>query len=137
MKYGRVGSGLNFRTDVSIVITDMPHLLIQTNQTLPEEEQADFVAATSRLTAELLGKSEDYVMVTFDPGKTMSFAGTSEPTAFLKLTSLGLTPEPCPDYAAKLCAFVQESLGVSPNRTYIEFSSPSRELFGWNGKTFG
>jgi len=101
------------------------------------EEQADFIAATSRLTSELLGKSEDYVMVTFEPGKAMSFAGTEEPAAYLKLTSLGLTPEPCTDYTAKLCTFVEESLGVPPERTYIEFSSPARELFGWNGKTFG
>lgn len=114
----------------------MPYLFIQTNQTVEDEKRGDFLAAASRLCAELLGKPEDYVMVTLEQGKAMSFAGTTEPAAFLRLTSLGMDPSSCPEYSKKLCAFFEESIGVPPGRIYIEFHSPDRAMYGWNSKTF-
>jgi phenylpyruvate tautomerase len=114
----------------------MPHLHIHTNQTIDEGKRADFLAAASRLCSELLGKSEEYIMVTLEQGKVMGFAGSAEPTAFLRLTSLGMDAASCPHYSDKLCAFFHESIGVPTERIYIEFHSPDRAMYGWNRKTF-
>ncbi len=66
----------------------MPLLEIITNVVI-EDDQA-FAAQASKLTAELLGKPESYVMVRIQPEQTLIFAGGNHPTALVKLKSLGL-----------------------------------------------
>lgn len=84
-----------------------------------------------------LGKSEDYVQIVLQPGLTMRFGGSAEPTAFVKLVSLGLPIEKANPLSALICAEVEAYLSVPPNRVFVEFVNAERELFGWNGKTFG
>jgi hypothetical protein len=52
------------------------------------------------------------------------------------LKSLGLPEAETKTYSARLCAFVEQQLGIAPSRTYIEFISPERHMFGWNNSTF-
>jgi len=66
----------------------------------------------------------------------MLFAGDAAPLAYLELKSLGLPEERTPGLSADLCYFMEARFGVPPERVYIEFTSPSRHLFGWNGGTF-
>jgi len=112
----------------------MPLLHITTNVSV--DDTAALAVNASRLTADLLGKPESYVMVQIDAGAQLWFAGSDEPAAHLKLKSLGLPEASTGKYSAALCEFIKQHLGVAPGRTYIEFSGPPRHLWGWNSSTF-
>ncbi len=112
----------------------MPYLCLHTNAAV---EDADALAdALGKLAAQLLGKSERFVMVEVVRPEAMRFAGTDEPCALLDFRSLGLAEEATRDLSAQLCAFLEERLGVPKARIYIAFASPARAFWGWNGGTF-
>ena len=112
----------------------MPLLQINTNVSV--DDPGSLTRNASRLVADMLGKPESYVMVVLNPGLTMSFAGSDEAAAHLKLKSLGLPESETPHFSSLLCGFAEQHLGVPPARTYIEFSGPPRHMWGWDGRTF-
>lgn len=112
----------------------MPLLEITTNTKI--EDSQTFAQLASKLTANILGKPESYVMVKIHPEQTLIFAGTNEPCAHIKLKSLGLPEDNTAGFSAKLCAFINSELNISSGRIYIEFSNPERHMWGWDGKTF-
>lgn len=114
----------------------MPYFSIDTNQTLEEEKTQEIMKNASSFIAGLLGKPESYVMVAVKPGIPMTFAGTTEPTAFLRLKSIGLAKDRCTEFSEKICAFVDQELGIPKDRVFIDFKDLERNLFGWNGSTF-
>jgi phenylpyruvate tautomerase len=54
----------------------------------------------------------------------------------VRLKSIGLPIESCPQLSEKICSFVEQQLGIPPNRIFIDFKDLAREMFGWDGKTF-
>lgn len=114
----------------------MPLLKIDTNQVLDADRAEAVLRDASRQVAEILGKPESYVMVDLSAGRSMSFAGSTEPLACLELKSLGLPEAETAELSAALCRFIADALGVPPARIYIEFSSPQRHMWGWDGRTF-
>lgn len=115
----------------------MPTLIIKTNAELPPHPRDDLLKAASAAVAELLGKPEGYVMVLLEPVADMSFGADSAPCAYLELKSLGLPEDRTPKLSAALCDLMECHLGVPKARVYIEFASPPRHLFGFDGRTFG
>lgn len=114
----------------------MPTLTIQTNVEIPAAQRRPTLEAASARVAEILGKPEGYVMAMLQTNPDMLFAADDAPLAYLELKSLGLPEDSTPALSAALCAFMQDHFGVPPERTYVEFSSPPRHMFGWNGRTF-
>ena len=112
----------------------MPVLQVTTNVSI--DNAAALVKQASSLVAEILGKPETYVMININGNAELIFAGTNDPCAHLILKSLGLPESETNAYSEKLCNFVEQQLGVSPSRTYIEFINPERHMFGWNNSTF-
>lgn len=112
----------------------MPVLQITTNA--PVDDASELAIQASALTAEILGKPESYVMVNIVGDAKLIFAGSDDPCAHLMLKSLGLPESETKTYSDRLCTFIEQQLGVSPSRTYIEFVNPERHMFGWNSGTF-
>ena len=112
----------------------MPVFQLTTNVSIIDADA--FTRQASSLVAEILGKPESYVMVNINSEADLIFAGTNEPCAHLMLKSLGLPATETTSYSEKLCSFIEQQLGVSPSRTYIEFLNPERHMFGWNSGTF-
>jgi len=110
----------------------MPHLQFKTN-TRPGPEAARELSA---LVASLLEKPQSYVQIVIEPGLLMTFGGTSEPTAFIELSSLGLNEIQAGRCSEKLCAWCQETLSIPPDRVYLRCADHPRALWGWNGNTF-
>ena len=71
-------------------------------------------------------------MVKIESNPDMIFAGSNDACAHLYLKSLGLPEDSTAEYSQILCGFMEQHFGVSPGRTYIEFVSPPRHMFGWN-----
>ena len=112
----------------------MPLLKILTNQSVVDE--AKVLAEATEVVSTMLGKSASYVQIILEMEQKMSFAGSLEPCAYMELHSLGLDESQTESMSASLCAFVEGTLGVAANRTYIQFQGPARHLWGWNSKTF-
>lgn len=112
----------------------MPTLIIKTNA--PVENSDALLQAASRTVAEMLGKPERYVMILIEPVPALCFAGETTPAAYLELKSLGLPESRTAELSHTLCTLVGEQLGVPADRVYVEFASPARHLFGYNGATF-
>ena len=114
----------------------MPLLMVHTNKSHNLDDAQSFIGKASRTVSELLGKSENYVMVCLQPPSPMSFAGSSDPTACLELKSIGLPETATVGMSEALCNLVNSELGIAKDRIFIEFASPERHMWGWNGATF-
>lgn len=113
----------------------MPYLKLQTNQSLTDDEKTGLCKIVSECMAQTLGKSERFVMVSVEADINMTFAASDEPCAFVELKSIGLTAHQTTDLSASICDMLQTNIGVSPQRTYIEFSDAERTMWGWDRKT--
>ncbi|MBI9104510.1 MAG: hypothetical protein JEY99_18995 [Spirochaetales bacterium] len=109
----------------------MPYLKIQTNIRIPESRKTDFLLNSSRLLAKELNKPEDSVMTVLVPVKDMVFAGTSEPSAFLEVKSIGLDSEEPARLFSVLSSFLESELGIKKERIYIEFFNAPASMWGW------
>ena len=114
----------------------MPYFSIETNQTIDQASNRGLIKKTSTFIAELLGKPESYVMIAIKPETPIIFAGSDEPAAFVRVKSIGLPKDCCPQLSEKICGLIERELKVPPNRVFIDFKDLEREMFGWNGKTF-
>jgi phenylpyruvate tautomerase PptA (4-oxalocrotonate tautomerase family) len=112
----------------------MPLFEISTNT--PVDNTQQLAERASKLTAEMLGKPDSYVMVKVITEQTLIFAGSGEPAAHVKLKSLGLPEGSTTDFSSKICTFINTELNISSSRIYIEFSSPDRHMWGWDKRTF-
>jgi phenylpyruvate tautomerase len=114
----------------------MPFFSITTNEPMDAERAASISAKASAFLAGLLGKPEKYIMVQIRPGEAMILNQNSEPTAFVELKSIGLAKDDCRMLSEKICGFLEERVGISPERAYIDFHSIDGAMFGWNKTTF-
>ena len=114
----------------------MPYLMIQTNKPLESQEKEAVMAKLSATVAQQLGKPERYVMVAMEDSTPMLFAGDSSPAVYMELKSIGLPEGNTKELSQALCDQVQNELGISNDRVYIEFADAARHMWGWNGGTF-
>jgi len=114
----------------------MPLLRIRTNVEVPPDRRSALLRQLSRGLAEALGKPERYVMVSFQHNPDMLFAGDSTPLAYLEVKSIRLPQDRTSELSAVLCRLINDQLGVSQDRIYIEFADAAAHLWGWNGATF-
>lgn len=114
----------------------MPYFSIDTNQAHTESTNLEVMQKASAFIAALLGKPESYVMVSIKPATPLTFAGTGDPAAFVCLKSIGLPKERCTTFSEKICGFIEQELGVPPDRVFIDFTDLDRSQFAWNAKTF-
>jgi phenylpyruvate tautomerase PptA (4-oxalocrotonate tautomerase family) len=112
----------------------MPLLQISTNISI--DDPGTIASEASKLVASMLGKPESYVMVIVNTDQTLIFAGDNDGAAHMKLKSLGLPESETASYSKQLCGFMEQKLGISPGRIYIEFDGPPRHMWGWDNRTF-
>lgn len=114
----------------------MPYFSIETNQAVDDSSRPDLLKKTSAFVSDLLGKPEQYVMISIEPKTAMAFGGSGQPAAFVRLKSIGLPEERCSEFSEKICGFLQKELGISKDRVFIDFKNLKGHMFGWNAKTF-
>lgn len=114
----------------------MPYLKIETNVTLSHDEKEGLMAESSKLLADLLQKPEGYVMISISTDAHLMFGGTTDPCAYLEFKSLGLAESSTTLFSEAVTRLLGAKTGIHSNRIYIEFSSPERHMWGWNGGTF-
>lgn len=115
----------------------MPLLKLETTVPLPEEKGEPILAALSKAVAGATGKPEQYVMVSISHS-AMVMSGRAGDAAFVDIRSIGgLNSETNLKLSQQICKLLHESLGVVPDRVYLNFSDVEAGNWGWNGSTFG
>ncbi|HHP7246212.1 MAG TPA: phenylpyruvate tautomerase MIF-related protein [Elainellaceae cyanobacterium] len=115
--------------------------LIKVQSSVSATDKSDIDAMLKQLSARLashLGKPESYVMTAFEPNVPMTFGGTTDPTCYIEIKSVGtMSPTQTKAMSEEFCDAINQALGIAPNRTYIEFADAKGSMWGWNGSTFG
>lgn len=111
----------------------MPYLNIVTNQSINDE--AALLKAASSTVAKASGKPESYVMIAVEQKASMSFGGSTDPTAILDYRSLGL-PSDRKAFSDALCSMIEQQIDVSGSRIYISMTDSERQNWGWDHSTF-
>ncbi len=115
----------------------MPLLKLETTVALTDDKRQALLASLSRAVAEITGKPAQYVMVTISQAATL-MADKLGPAAFVDVRGIGgLSGDVNGKLSQKVCQLLNESIGVPPNRTYLNFTEMEAGNWGWNGSTFG
>jgi phenylpyruvate tautomerase len=116
----------------------MPLIKVHTSVSIPADRRLEILKALSQQLAFQTGKPEAYVMTAIEPDMSMTYGGTSEPTCYVEIKSIGtLLPEQTKSMSESFCQQIEQILGVSSSRIFIEFSDVRGAMWGWNGATFG
>jgi phenylpyruvate tautomerase len=117
----------------------MPLLQFQSNiPSVPINASNEIHQLFGQSLSEELGKSIQYVMVSLDFGKSLSFSGdSSRPCAYIEVKNVGaLLPETTLKISKRLTILCSKKLKIEPSKVYIEFQESDRHMWGWNGTTF-
>lgn len=112
----------------------MPLIKIQTSVAAPPDASAMLLAVAADV-ATILGKSPNKMMTVLEPNVSMTYAGTTEPTAFVEVKSVGQMGDKASPICAAICEHLSRSLRVAPDHVYIELADTTAPMWGWNGKT--
>eukprot|EP00051_Salpingoeca_urceolata_P009861 m.119795 g.119795 ORF g.119795 m.119795 type:complete len:156 (+) comp16482_c0_seq1:1143-1610(+) len=117
---------------------NMPCFKVVTNLEKPSAEAVStLLTQASALVAKLLSKPEQYVQVVLQFDVSMSFGGTTAPTANCELASIGgIDGDANVTHSKAIADLLKEHLGLESDRVYTNFVSLERENYGWSGKTF-
>jgi len=114
----------------------MPYIKLQTNRQISDSKIAPLLEKLSSLTAGLLLKPENYVMVNIHDGAHMLFNGSTAPTAFIEFKCIRLPEEETPRISKKITTFISDELKIPADRIYIEFTDNLAKMWAYNGRTF-
>ncbi|MCL2023326.1 MAG: phenylpyruvate tautomerase MIF-related protein [Oscillospiraceae bacterium] len=112
----------------------MPYIETVTNQMLPPES-TDAIAKKLGAAIELIGKSENWLQLSFAGGAKMYFQGKEVPQVYARVALVGSASDSA--YAkltARICEIYGEELGVPPDKIYIQYEEA--RVWGWNGSNF-
>ena len=115
----------------------MPLLKLETTVALADDKKQALLASLSKIVAGTIGKPEQYVMVVISPAAIL-MSGKPGDAAFVDIRSIGgLGDYVNHQLAQKIGSLLKESLGVPPDRIYLNFTDIPGGNWGWNGDTFG
>ena len=100
----------------------MPLLKLETTVPLLEEKEKPLLAALSEAVAGAIGKPEQYVMVAASQS-AMLMSGKAGEAAFVDIRSIGgLNGDTNRKLSQKICKLLKDSLGIAPDRVYLNFT---------------
>ncbi len=115
----------------------MPLLKLETTVSLPEDKAKPLLGALSKAVSGATGKPEQYVMITVNH-LAMLMSGKAGDAAFVDVRGIGgLNGETNRKLSDQICKLLKDSLGISSDRVYLNFTDVEAGNWGWNGSTFG
>lgn len=114
----------------------MPYITTTTNVALTEGKEDALKTRLGKAISLIPGKSESWLMVSFNPGTRMYFRGDSdEGIAFVNVSLFGGASDRAYDaLTAEITGILSDELGISPDKIYIKYEECSH--WGWNGGNF-
>lgn len=114
----------------------MPMIQTKTTAAISKEQEIQLKEKLGRAIAILPGKSEQWLMASFEDNCRMYFKGdNSAPLAFVEIKVYGkINPSAADKLTAEICDIFDGVLGISPANVYVKYEEVS--MWGWNGGNF-
>ncbi|MFH1066320.1 MAG: phenylpyruvate tautomerase MIF-related protein [bacterium] len=114
----------------------MPYLSLHTNCEVSAARKPKILRFLSKLVQTETSKPESSIMVTVYPNESILFAGEEMPAAFVEFKSIGLQETDTARISKAICLAVEQELGISSKRIYINFTNVNPRMWGWDKQTF-
>jgi phenylpyruvate tautomerase len=115
----------------------MPLVKLHTSAPVADDKRDQLLKDVSKIASEVIGKPESYVMVALSEGAGC-MGGEVGSTVFADVRSIGgLSGSVNKQISERLCGLLQQTLGVAPNRIFMNFTDVPASHWGYNGSTFG
>lgn len=113
----------------------MPYIQTTTNISITKSQELSLKEKYAQAVS-IIGKSEAYLMLGFNPNCSMYFGGDgNNPIAFVEVKFFGKsTADKLDRLTAEICKAVSSELGISPDKIYVKYEEV--ENWGWNGMNF-
>ena len=113
----------------------MPYIKTTTNVKIDNAKAEVLKAKLGKAIENFPGKSEAWLMISFDDEKKMYFKSSPEPCAISEVSVFGsINPAAADKMTVALTEILSDELGISPSRIYIKYDGISD--WGWNGGNF-
>lgn len=111
----------------------MPYIKTTTNVSIDEIKLANIKSKMGEA-IRLMGKTEDWLMLSFEDNIKMFFKGNDQnPMAFIEVKVLGSVNN-SNEMTGELTNIISNELGIAPNNIYISYQGYSD--WGYNGSNF-
>ena len=113
----------------------MPYINTTANISISKEQELRIKSRYAQAVS-VIGKSEAYLMLGFNPNTSMYVAGNGDkPTAFVEVKFFGTASGGKLNMLTKaICEIINSELGISPSQIYVKYEPT--EYWGWNGRNF-
>lgn len=114
----------------------MPYIRTTVSKEITPEIKDNLKAKLGQAIALIPGKSESWLMLTFEDNMNMYFKGKCEDDyAYLEVSLFGSASDAAYDrLTAALSEIVNEELGIKRENIYIKYEEANH--WGWNGNNF-
>lgn len=113
----------------------MPFINTKYSGAITPEQETNIKSALGDAMS-IIGKSENWLMVGFEPNCTLYFKGEkSEKIAFVDVSLFGgASRSAYEQLTAVICKVLGDNLGVPADKIYVKYSPT--DSWGWNGGNF-
>lgn len=114
----------------------MPYISTKTTVTIDENKKEAIKTKFGAAIELLPGKSENWLMLSFEEGSSMYFKGSSEkPLAFVEVKLFGkASNEAYGNLTKAITEILNVELGILPECIYVKYEEVS--TWGWDGSNF-
>ncbi len=114
----------------------MPYISTRTTVAINEEKKENIKAKLGKAIEIIPGKSEQWLMLSFEDKASMYFKGSNEkPIAYVEVSSFGKAPADAYSKLTKaVCDILKEELEIPADCVYVKYEEVS--IWGWNNKNF-
>lgn len=113
----------------------MPFIQTKTNVSLSADQKESLQQALGKAIAIIPGKSEQWLMLSFDDQVPMAFAGTNDPCAMVQVLVYGNpNPDAYSSLTEEITSVLHHTLNIDPARIYVAYQETHN--WGWNGANF-
>ena len=114
----------------------MPMIITKTNTSISKEQEAILTRAFGEAITLLSGKTEEWLMLSFEDGARMAFRGSGDrELCYIEVNLLGAaTREAYDALTARLCDLIHDTLGIPTDGIYIKYEEA--KTWGYDGFNF-
>ena len=113
----------------------MPYIETKTNVKISKDKELALKSSLAEAIAIIPGKTEKWLMLSFQDELPMYFAGSDAPCAMLEVKIFGRFSDSDADkVTSAICSTVEKVLAIPADRIYIKYEETSK--WGWNGSNF-
>ena len=113
----------------------MPYVETKTNVKITKDKELALKSALADAIAIIPGKTEKWLMLSFEDELPMYFGGTDAPCAMVEVKIFGrMSDSDAAKITGAICDTVEKVLAIPADRIYIKYEEISK--WGWNGSNF-